>query len=255
MMFKFLGRSLLTLVLVVSGYFSLLAYGLSHGHMLRIEPVKKNFYRQIFFSGNQALHIIGFIGLLLGIIVSTQTFAVAGGDSSLVVKVMAWVIVWEIGPLFAAIIIIARSGSAIAVELALMKVSGEIYSLEQMDIAPLDFLVVPRILGVSIAVVALTAYFQIVAVVGGLAVSAMFQNVGFFDQIHRFVELVNPWLLMGGVVKSLLFGLVISTIACYHGISVGTSMSAVPQAAIKAVIRAMLAVFMLDILLAVLRLI
>lgn len=254
-MFKFLGRQTLTLALVVSGYFSLLAYSLSHGRVLRIEPVKKNFYRQIFFSGNQALHIIGFMGLLLGVIVTTQTFALAGGDSSLVVKVMAWVIVWEIGPLFAAIIIIARSGSAIAVELAQMRISGEVASLEQMGIAPFDYLVVPRILGVAISVVALTAYFQIVAVVGGLAVSAIFKNVAFFDQIRRFVELVNPWLLMGGMVKSLVFGLVIATISCYHGISAGTSTSAVPQAAIKAVIRAMLAVFFLDIVFALLRLI
>ena len=254
-MIKLIGKKTLALFMLVSGYFTLLFYGLSHGRVLRIEPVRKNFYRQIYFSGNQALHIIGFMGLLLGIIVSTQSFAVAGGDSSLVVKVMAWVIVWEIGPLFAAIIIIARSGSAIAVELAQMKISGEISSLEQMGIAPLDYLIVPRILGVSISVVALTAYFQIVAVVGGFAVSAMFKNVGFLDQIHRFVGLVNPWLLLGGVVKSLIFGLVISTISCYHGISAGTSMSVVPQAAIKAVIRAMLMVFTLDILFAVLRLI
>jgi phospholipid/cholesterol/gamma-HCH transport system permease protein len=246
-MFKFIGKKSLAMVLALSGYASLLAYGLSHTRMLRIEPIKKNFYRQIFFSGNEALHIIGFIGLLLGIIVSTQTFSVAGGDSSLVVKVMAWVIVWEIGPLFAALIIIARSGSAIAVELAQMKITGEIFSLEQMGIAPLDFLVVPRIL--------LTAYFQIVAVVGGLAVSAMFMGVAFFDQVRRFLELVNPWLLLGGVVKSLVFGWVIATIACHHGISVGTATSVVPQAAIKAVIRAMLAVFTLDILFAVLRLI
>ncbi len=254
-MFRFIGKKTITAALVISGYLELLLYGLSHIHKLRIEPIRKGFYRQIYFSGNQALHIIGFIGLLLGVIVSTQTFSVAGGDSSLVVKVMAWVIVWEIGPLFAAIIIIARSGSAIAVELAQMQVSGEIYSLEQMAIDPLDYLVVPRILGVSISVVALTAYFQIVAVVGGLAVSSMFMNVAFFDQIDRFLELVNPWLLLGGVMKSLVFGFVIATIACYHGISAGTSASVVPQAAIKAVIRAMLAVFTLDILFAVLRLI
>ncbi len=241
--------------MLVSGYLGMLWYGLSHVRVLRIEPVQKNFYRQIYFSGNQALHIIGFMGLLLGIIVTTQTFAVAGGDSSLVVKVMAWVIVWEFGPLFAAIIIIARSGSAIAVELAQMKTSGEIYSLEQMGVVPMDYLVVPRILGVSISVVALTAYFQIVAVVGGLAVSSWFMNVDFLDQVQRFVALVNPWLLMGGVLKSLVFGWVIATIACYHGMSVGDSTASVPQAAIKAVIRAMLAVFTLDILLAVIRLI
>ena len=123
-MLRFVGRKLLSGFLALTGYTSLLVYGLSNWHVLRIEPIRKGFYRQIFFSGNEALHIIGFIGLLLGVIVSTQTFSLAGGDSSLVVKVMAWVIVWEVGPLFAAIIIIARSGSAIAVELALMKIDG-----------------------------------------------------------------------------------------------------------------------------------
>ncbi len=252
-MLRFTGRKLLSGVLAVTGYVSLLGYGLANWRVLGIGPVKKNFFRQIYFSGNEALHIIGFIGVLLGVIVSTQTFSIAGGDSSLVVKVMAWVIVWEVGPLFAAIIIIARSGSAIAVELALMKIEGEITSLERMGISPVDFLVVPRIIGVAISVVALTAYFQIVAVVGGLAVSAMFQNVFFWDQILRFVALVNPWLLIGGIVKSFAFGLAISTIACFHGISAGTSTSVVPQAAIKAVIRALLAVFLLDILFAALR--
>ncbi len=252
-MLRTTGRSLLSGLVAATGYASLLGYSLANLRVLRIEPVKKGFFRQIYFSGNEALHIIGFIGLLLGIIVSTQTFAIAGGDSSLVAKVMAWVIVWEVGPLFAAIIIIARSGSAIAVELALMKIDGEITSLERMGISPVDFLVVPRIIGVAISVVALTAYFQIVAVVGGLAVSAMFQNVFFLDQIQRFVALVNPWLLIGGIVKSFAFGLAISTIACFHGISAGTSTSVVPQAAIKAVIRALLAVFLLDILFAAVR--
>lgn len=254
-MLRFAGKKLLTGSLALTGYVSLLVYGLSNWHVLRIPPVRKGFYRQVFFSGNEALHIIGFIGLLLGVIVSTQTFSIAGGDNSLVVKVMAWVIVWEVGPLFAAIIIIARSGSAIAVELALMKVGGEISSLERMGISPLDYLVVPRIIGVTISVIVLTAYFQIVAIVGGLAVSAVFQNVLFLDQLHRFVALVNPWLWIGGILKSLAFGLMISTIACFHGLSAGTTFSVVPKAAIKAVIRALLVVFVLDILFAGLRLI
>ena len=252
-MLRFTGSILLSGLVAMTGYVSLLAYSLSNWKVLRIPPVRKGFYRQIFFSGNEALHIIGFIGLLLGVIVSTQTFSIAGGDSSLVVKVMAWVIVWEVGPLFAAIIIIGRSGSAIAVELALMKIDGEIANLERMGIPPLNYLVVPRIIGVAISVVALTAYFQIVAVVGGLAASSMFQNVLFWDQMHRFVELVNPWLLIGGILKSLAFGLAISTIACFHGISAGMISSVVPQAAIKGVIRALLAVFVLDILFAGIR--
>ncbi|MBK9160566.1 MAG: ABC transporter permease [Nitrosomonadales bacterium] len=254
-MLRTTGRKALSVSIVVAGYATLLLHALSRWRVLRIEPIRKAFYRQIYFSGNNALHIIGFMGLLFGVIVFTQAFAFAGGDSSFVVKVMAWVIVWETGPLFAAIIIIARSGSAIAVELALMKIAGEIASLERMGIDLLDYLAVPRIFGVSISVVILTAYFQIVAIAGGLAASTLFQDVGFLDQIHRFAELVKPWLLVAWILKSLLFGLMISTIACFHGLSVEKATSAVPQAATKVVIRAMLAVFLLDLLFAALRLI
>ncbi|MGZ3253837.1 MAG: ABC transporter permease, partial [Burkholderiaceae bacterium] len=192
---------------------------------------------------------VALLALMCGALVTTQTIRFAGGDSVLVVRAMAWLFVRELGPLLAAMIIIARSCPAIASELALMKVRGELNSLRHMGISPLDYLVIPRVLGVSLALAVLTLLFELVAIIGGLGFSALFQNVSFFNQIGRFLLVVNPFEFLGSGVKGFAFGMLISAISCFHGMSVGTSVTQVPQAVIKAVTRSMVAVFVCDLLL------
>jgi phospholipid/cholesterol/gamma-HCH transport system permease protein len=227
---------------------ALLVYALSSLKLLRIKPIRKVFYRQVYFTGWEAMRFIGLLGLLFGAMVATQTIRFAGGESALEVTALSRVIVRELGPLLAAMIIIARSGPAITTELALIKSSGEMASLERMGILPLDYLVVPRILAVILAVVVLTIHFQLIAILGGLAVSALFQDVSFLYQLERFLALVNPFDLLGAIAKSIAFGLVISSIFCYQGMQVTHAMIEAPQAAIKVVTRGMVAVFLLDLL-------
>jgi phospholipid/cholesterol/gamma-HCH transport system permease protein len=159
-------------------------------------------------------------------------------------------VVREVGPLFAAIIIIARSSSAIASELALMKTHHEMTNLSLMGIPPQDYLLVPRIAGVTLAVLALTIYFQVVAIGGGLAISAMFQNVSYLDQVGRFLQTVKLSEFAVVAFKGCLFGLAISTISCYNGMQAQPSVTEVPKVAIKAVLQSLLFVFTLDALIA-----
>ncbi|PIU16787.1 MAG: hypothetical protein COT19_04270, partial [Gallionellales bacterium CG08_land_8_20_14_0_20_59_87] len=115
-------------------------YALNNLRVLRVAPVNAVFQRQLFFTGVEALSIVAVFALLVGALVITQTTALAGPDSTLAVKILIWTVVREVGPLFAAIIIIARSSAAIASELALMKIRGELLSLERMGISPQDYL-------------------------------------------------------------------------------------------------------------------
>ena len=234
---------------VVVGYFSLIVYTVWRIRALKILPVRTVLYRQIYFTGWESHLPVALLALMCGALVTTQTIRFAGGDSVIVVKAMAWLFVRELGPLLAAMIIIARSCPAIASELALMKVRGELDSLRQMGISPLDYLIVARILGVSLALAVLTLLFELVAIIGGLSFSAMFQNVSFLNQIGRFVLVVDPFEFLGSGIKGFAFGMLISAISCYHGMSVGTSVTEVPQAVIKAVTRSMVAVFICDLLL------
>lgn len=232
------------------GALLLLWYAFTHLRVLRIAPVNAVFYRQIFFTGVEALGIVAVFGLLSGTLVITQITSLVGGDSELTVKILIWTVVREVGPLFAAIIIIARSSAAIASELALMKTRGEMTSLTRMGIPPQDYLLVPRIAGVTLAVLALTIYFQVVAIGGGLAVSAMFQNVSYLEQVGRFLQTVKLSEFAVVAFKGCLFGLAISTISCYNGMQAQPSVTEVPKVAIKAVLQSLLFVFTLDALIA-----
>jgi len=234
----------------VAGCTQLLWYAFSHLRVLRIVPVSAVFHRQLFFTGVEALRIVAVFGLLSGALVITQITSLVGGNSELTVKILIWTVVREVGPLFAAIIIIARSSAAIASELALMKTRQEMTSLIRMGIQPQDYLLVPRIAGVTLAVLALTIYFQVVAIGGGLAISAMFQNVSYMDQVGRFLQTVklSEFIVVG--IKGCLFGLAISTISCYNGMQAQPSVTEVPKVAIRAVLQSLLFVFTLDALIA-----
>lgn len=234
----------------VVGASRLLWYAFTHLRVLRIDPVNAVFHRQMFFTGVEALRIVAVFGLLSGALVITQITSLVGGDSELTVKILIWTVVREVGPLFAAIIIIARSSAAIASELALMKTRHEMTSLTQMGIPPQDYLLVPRIAGVTLAVLALTIYFQVVAIGGGLAISAMFQNVAYLDQVGRFLQTVKLSEFAVVAFKGCLFGLAISTISCYNGMQAQPSVTEVPKVAIKAVLQSLLFVFTLDALIA-----
>ncbi|MFI4981587.1 MAG: ABC transporter permease [Nevskiales bacterium] len=214
--------------------------------MLNIAPVRLAFLRQVYFTGIEALGILAPIALLSGALVITQAIALMGADSEMVLRVLVWVVVRELGPLFAAILIVARSTPAISTELALMKTHHELDHLRQMGISEQDYLIVPRIAGVTLSVMALTFYFQIIALLGGMGASALYQQSSFIELLSDFLGVVRPLDLVGTVVKSFLFGLTIAAVACYHGLAVGKTITEVPQAAIKAVMRSLLAVFAID---------
>ena len=236
---------LLTLQRYLAGFWALLLYALTHLRMLSIPPVKTVLERQLYFTGIQGLVLVAAMGLLTGAVFAMLATSLLGAGE-LAVRALAMALVNELGPLLSAIIVIARSSVAIAAELALMHARDETAHLRMMRIPPLDYLVVPRIAAVTLSVFALTVYFQTVAVAGGLATSALFQNVSFLAQLGRFLDVLSAADIILPSAKSLCFGLAISTISCFHGLDVGKSVTAVPVAAMRAVVQSLLAVFVIN---------
>ena len=230
----------------VSGYYALVAYTFRHLSVLRIAPVRLVFMRQVYYTGVEALGIMSLIALLSGTLVITQTVALMGADNELMLRVLVWVVVRELGPLIAAILIVARSTPAIATELALMKTHHEVDHLHYMGIPARDYLIVPRIAGVTLCVMVLSFYFQIIAVLGGMTVSTFYQHISFVEILGDFLEVARPLELIGTLAKSFCFGASIAAISCFHGMTVDQAITEVPKAAIKAVMRSLLAVFAID---------
>jgi phospholipid/cholesterol/gamma-HCH transport system permease protein len=229
----------------LAGFWIFLLYAATHLRALRIQPVRAVFERQLYFTGIEGLVLVSAIGLLTGALFAMTAIAMLGAGE-LSMHALVFVQVGELGPMIAAIVIIARSSVAVAAELALMHTRGETAHLRLMRIPPLDYLVVPRIAAVTLSVFALTVYFQAVAVAGGLATSALFQQVRFLEEMGRFFSTVAMADIFVAAAKSLGFGLAISTISCFHGLDVGRSATAIPIAAVRAVVQSLIAVFVID---------
>lgn len=237
----------------LGGYLSFAGHVATHLRALRVPPVRSVFERQLYFSGIQGLRLTAALGLIAGAIIVTQATALVGADSELSVRVLGWTVIGELGPLLAAIILIARSGVAVATELALMTAHRENETLAGLRIPPMDYLVVPRVAALTLSSIALTVYFQVVAVAGGLGASALFQNASFVTQLGRFLDVLSFAELGASLLKSAVFGAAVAVVACYHGLNVPPTITSVPVAATQAVIHGLVVVFLADVLFAYLR--
>jgi phospholipid/cholesterol/gamma-HCH transport system permease protein len=241
-----IGRNIINLVRYLEGYYELFCYSIRNIPLLRIEPIRSVLYKQIYFTGIEALSKVAAIGILIGIVIITQIVNLVGSNAVLTGKILIWTVVRELGPLLAAIIIIARSGTAISSELGSMKINREADSLRIMGINPVDYLFVPRIVGITISVFILAFYFQLMAIAGGLAFTSIFLELSFLQHLKGIFSALKLFEVLVSLLKSLVFGLLISIVSCYQGFSVKSSITEIPQAATRAVMQSLFLVFIFD---------
>lgn len=246
-----IGRGALGQLDHTAGVFALLARALRGAGALASPPVRAVFCRQVHFTGIQALARTGLIGALVGVIVLTQVASLVGANAALVGRILVWTVVRELGPLFAAILVISRSSSAIAAELAAMRVNREMEVLRGLGIPALRYLVVPRVLGVTASLLALTAWFDAVTIAGGLAFSSLIVQLPFLAQLRAIGGALAAGDIAVSLLKSLIFGLVIAATACFHGQQAGSSITEIPQVTTRAVMQSLSLVVVVDVLLTV----
>jgi phospholipid/cholesterol/gamma-HCH transport system permease protein len=210
--------------------------------------------RQIYFTGVQALKVVTLVSLTLGTIVIVQSgsqMEILGGVH-FIITILVLVIIRELGPLLTAFIVIGRSGTAIAAELGNMIVAHELEAIQAMGINPVYFIVAPRIIGVTIAVICLTIYFNAVALLGGFIVSKLILTITLPVFLRELVASLAATDLVFGILKSAIFGLLIALTCTYHGLTVRYSSIEVPQVATRGVVSAILFCFICNALLTLL---
>jgi phospholipid/cholesterol/gamma-HCH transport system permease protein len=241
-----LGRSFLRTAAYVRGVDALVRYVLWHVRVLSIPPVRRVFLKQIYFTGIEALGAVGVIAMLAGIVITTQITSLVGQNARLMADILLWTIVRELGPVLTAIIVIARSSSATASELATMSIRGELDSLRMLGIEPKDYLVVPRVLGMTASVTVVTFYFQAIAIVIGLAYASLVQPISFGENLSGVMSALTVKEVLVALLKSVVFGLVVSATSCFYGVGASGSVTSVPRAATRAVMHNLIMVFALD---------
>ncbi len=210
-------------------------------------PVSRVLLKQVYFTGVQAWGVIVVLFFLIGALIIRQIVSFAGVEGApLTGKVLAWIVVRELGPVLTAVIVIARSGTAIATELASMRINGEIDVLETMGIPAARYLIMPRVLGAAAAVALLALYAEVVAVAGGFLFGAMAWGISLEQYNQGIVPFLTAREAGVSLFKSFAFGLIVAAVCCRQGLSVEGGPTQIPIAATKGVMRSLLLVFLVD---------
>lgn len=208
---------------------------------------------QMIFTGIDALPAVTLLGLAVGVGITAQLIMliqVVGSEAD-VINVLTKVVALELAPLLTAIIVIGRTGSAVAVDLGNMKLHREVEGLALLGINVQDFFISPRLVGVGLSQLILAVYFAAIAVVSGVFFSALLVSFTHLKYLLAIPLAFDPVALTGFIIKNLMFGLIIGGSACYHGLRVGVSPTEVPQETQRAIVNSLVLIFLLDGLMAV----
>ena len=214
------------------------------------------FARQLLFTGVEALPFVSLVAFLTGIsvVVQAQVWLSKAGQSELLGGVLVAVIIREVAPLLVNFIVIGRSGAAMAVELATMKVFGEIRVMEAQGLDPLLYLAIPRTLAMALSVFCLTIWFSIVSFASGY-LFGIISRAGAVDPVtflNAVLKGVHPADVYNLLAKTLVPGLFTAGICIIEGLSARYSITEVPQAATRAVVRSIAALFIISAMVSVL---
>lgn len=170
------------------------------------------------------------------------------GQTDKVANIIGVAILRELGPLIAAIVLTGFAGASIAAELGTMVVGEEIEALEAHALNPIRFLVVPRVLATTIALVGLTIIGDLAAVFSGGLMSIWFLDVPYeLYKTNTLNQLVVGDFLTG-LIKAGVFGLILSSFACYHGLGVTGGAAGVGRATTSTVVQSVVAIIIADLM-------
>jgi phospholipid/cholesterol/gamma-HCH transport system permease protein len=170
-----------------------------------------------------------------------------------VLKNLVWGGIRELAPLATALVLVVRSGVAIAAEIALMHLRGGMSEALWLDAAHEDEVVIPRVLGLAVSAALLVAYFQAFAIAAALLASALLLGTPLDAELDYFLANGVWWQVLAAVGKGALFGAGIGVVSCYHGLHAQPRVAAIPKAAVAAGVGSLAYVFTVDLAAAALR--
>jgi len=214
---------------------------------------RQKVYEQFFEIGNASLLMVCVLSFFIGAVIALQTGPVLVERSlaSAVGGVVGIAIAKELAPVMMAILIAGRIGSAMAAEIGSMRVYQEIDALRTMNINPIHYLVLPRILAIAVAVPLLVIFAILVGWFGGAVVADFNHQMQipirtFFTDLQSIVVLKD---VVHGVFKSFCFALIIGTVSCHQGLTTIGGPRGIGRSVTKAVVNSIVLIVVFDYLL------
>ena len=205
---------------------------------------------QMAVAGVNALPVVCLIAFFVGLIIAMQSGLEMKkfGAMRFVVDLVGVSITRELGPLMTAIIVIGRSGSAFAAELGTMKVSEEVDALVTMGLNPINFLLVPKFLAMMIMMPCLTTVADLMGILGGAVFAFSAMGMGLGPYLLATAEALVMRDIVSGLVKSIMFGMVIVQIGCYEGFTVSGGPEGVGRSTTSSVVISIFSVIVVDVI-------
>ncbi len=188
--------------------------------------------------GAEALPIVSLINFLVGLILAFMGSIqlIMFGAQIFVADLVAIAMLRAMGAIMTGIIMAGRTGASFAARIGTMQVNEEIDAMKTTGISPMDFLVLPRMLALSLMMPLLTLYADLLGILGGLVVGVTLLDLGVYEYYHETAQAMNFTSLFVGLFMSLVFGVLIALAGCLRGMQCGRSAQAVGQATTSAVV-------------------
>ena len=221
---------------------------------LAVGPFKKKFARresifsQMVFAGVDSFIIAFFVAFFTGIVIAMQSaYQLSRFGANIFVAPMGSVgVARELGPVLTALVVAGRVGAAIAAELGTMKVTEQIEALETMALNPIRFLVVPRFLALLVMLPCLTMLADLIGIFGGFLVGVFNLHLDPYRYItfsFQFMDWKDVWT---GLVKSVVFAIIISMIGCYMGLKTKGGAEGVGKSTTLSVVTSFILIILFD---------
>jgi len=208
----------------------------------------REFTANIYKSGAQALPVTALVGFLIGITISylSALQLKSFGADIFIVNILGISIVRELGPVLVAVLVAGRSGSAMTAQIGVMRVTEEIDALSTMGISRTIRVVLPKIIGLTVAMPLIVLWASAVALLGGMLAAMLQLDLSFsyfIESLPRALPVANLFIGLG---KGLVFGFVISLVACYFGLHVKPNTESLSSNTTSAVVTAITTVILAD---------
>lgn len=203
----------------------------------------KILYRKIYKTICNTSGIIGIVSFILGALIVTQitTLNVRMG---IIGNIFDTVIIKELGPLLTAIIVVGRSATFITTEIGTMKKTEELTAFTVMGIEPKDYVIMPRVIGVTIALFVLVFFFDICCIAGGLVTSLLMGSMSAIFYLQNILSYLSFVDIFGTILKALVSGLLLTSISCYEGFAIKGSLVEIPHHVAKSFVSSLFFCFL-----------
>lgn len=210
----------------------------------------KNLWTQMDRVGVQSIPIVSLVLFCIGAILALQMAPILRdyGMVPKVADVIAIAIFRELGPLMAAIVLTGFAGASIAAEMGSTVVSEEIEALQAHAIDPIRFLVVPRVLATAVMLVCVSVVGDVLGVLGGMVVGQSFLGIGHEQYMAHTLAALKLRDFITGLSKAAVFGVIISSLACYLGLGVTGGAQGVGRATTRTVVLTIVALIAIDLM-------